>query len=60
MYCYNLNSYLECCRQADATNSSEITLESFMQTRQDERRIQHPHMGMRVPQYTAPPPPSSN
>lgn len=36
-----------------------MTLESFMQSRQDERRIQHLHMGMRVPQYTAPPPPPS-
>lgn len=44
-------------RRTDPTNSSEITLESFMQSRQDERRIQHLHMGMRVPQYTAPPPP---
>lgn len=34
-----------------------MTLESFIQSRQDERRVQHPHMGMRVPQYTAPPPP---
>ncbi|XP_060861305.1 uncharacterized protein LOC132938470 [Metopolophium dirhodum] len=44
-------------RRTDPTNSSEITLESFIQSRQDERRIQHLHMGMRVPQYTAPPPP---
>ncbi|XP_060838603.1 uncharacterized protein LOC132920327 [Rhopalosiphum padi] len=44
-------------RRADPTNSSEITLESFIQSRQDERRIQHLHMGMRVPQYIAPPPP---
>lgn len=44
-------------RRTEPTNNSEITLESFMQSRQDERRIQHLHMGMRVPQYTAPPPP---
>lgn len=37
-----------------------MTLESFIQSRQDERRIQHLHMGMRVPQYTAPPPPGEN
>lgn len=44
-------------RRTDPTNNSEITLESFIQSRQDERRVQHLHMGMRVPQYTAPPPP---
>lgn len=44
-------------RRTDSTNSSEITLESFIQSRQDERRTQHLHTGMRVPQYTAPPPP---
>lgn len=44
-------------RRTDSTNSAEMTLESFIQSRQDERRVLHPHMGMRVPQYTAPPPP---
>lgn len=46
-------------RRTESTNSSEMTLESFIQSRQDERRIQHLHMGMRVPQYTAPPPPGN-
>ncbi|XP_050432070.1 connector enhancer of kinase suppressor of ras 2 [Adelges cooleyi] len=47
-------------RRTDSTNSSEMTLESFMQSRQEaERRIQNVHMALRVPQYTAPPPPAS-
>jgi hypothetical protein len=49
--------YLSIYRRSDSTNSSEMTLESFMQSRQDERRVQHPHIAMRVPQYIAPPPP---
>lgn len=45
-------------RRTDISNSSEITLESFMQSRQEaERRIQSTHVNMRAPQYTAPPPP---
>lgn len=50
-------TYLLLNRRTDSTNSAEMTLESFIQSRQDERRTQHPHMGMRAPQYTAPPPP---
>lgn len=36
-----------------------MTLESFIQSRQDERRVP-PNMEMRVPQYIAPPPPPGN
>lgn len=57
----NIYKYLfKLFRRTDSTNSSEMTLESFIQSRQDERRVQHLHMGMRVPQYTAPPPPAGD